>query len=92
MTSSDASVLVERQDRVALVTLNRSDKRNAINNEVIRELHAVFADPGADLGAIVLQGAGEHFCAGLDLAESFELKLDAMARFVTRAAGIASST
>jgi enoyl-CoA hydratase len=65
-------VLVEKADRVAVVTLNRPEKLNALNNEVLRELEQAFAslehDP--DAGVVVLTGAGEKaFVAGADIAE-----------------------
>src|SRR4051812_13275091 len=56
--------------RIARVTINRPDKRNALNATVIAELLAAFraADADANVGAIVLTGAGEKaFCAGADL-------------------------
>src|SRR5688572_21626002 len=64
------TILYEVKDRVARVTINRPDKRNALNATVIAELIAAFraADADASAGAIVLTGAGEKaFCAGADL-------------------------
>ncbi len=59
-----------RPDGVAILTLNRPDKRNALSPALLRELGdlltAAAADPTA--GAIVLTGAGSAFCAGVDLA------------------------
>lgn len=54
---------------VALVTLNRPEKYNAINLALIEDLGAVFAEIGGDqsLRAVVLTGAGKGFCAGVDL-------------------------
>ncbi len=64
-------VLVERHGRVATVTLNRPEARNALSTAMIRELTAVTraldADDGADV--VVLTGADPAFCAGLDLKE-----------------------
>lgn len=65
---------VERQDDgVAVLTLNRPDKRNAINNEMHTELERVFLQIGSDeqIRALVLTGAGKAFCAGGD-ARSME--------------------
>lgn len=57
-------------DGVWLVTLNRPEKRNALNAEAIEDLIALFsAAPNQGARAIVLAGAGAHFCAGLDLVE-----------------------
>lgn len=57
-------------DRIATITINRPDKRNALNGTVIRELTDAFraADADKSVGAIVLTGAGDKaFCAGADL-------------------------
>ncbi|MEP2260242.1 MAG: crotonase/enoyl-CoA hydratase family protein, partial [Paracoccaceae bacterium] len=57
-------------DGVWIVTLNRPAKRNALDLATIEELVRFFSDaPRAGVGAVVLAGAGEHFCAGLDLIE-----------------------
>lgn len=57
-------------DGVWIVTLNRPEKRNALNLATIEELVDFFsAAPRADVRAVVLTGAGDHFCAGLDLVE-----------------------
>jgi enoyl-CoA hydratase/carnithine racemase len=65
------NLLIDRQlDGVWIVTLNRPDKRNALNAETIEELVSLFS--GAMTGgarAIVLTAAGTHFSAGLDLVE-----------------------
>jgi len=55
---------------VWVVTLNRPSKRNALNLETIEELIQFFSQaPRAGVRAVVLAGAGDHFCAGLDLIE-----------------------
>jgi (methylthio)acryloyl-CoA hydratase len=57
-------------DGVLVATLNRPDKRNALNAETIEELVDLFsALPQSDVRAVVLAAKGEHFCAGLDLVE-----------------------
>ncbi len=58
------------RDRVARITLNRPDKRNALNPPMIAELHdaLIEADALLDVNVIVLAGAGRDFCAGYDLA------------------------
>lgn len=64
-------VLVERQDAVAVVTVNRPDKLNALDNDLIVELTEVFEGLGADDGVrvAVLTGAGaKAFVAGADIA------------------------
>jgi len=54
---------------VAVVTMNRPDKLNAMDASLVTELHAALEEAGADPGCrvIVLTGAGRGFCAGLDL-------------------------
>ena len=55
---------------IAHVTLNRPDKRNALDLATIDELVDIFSTlPRAGVRAAVLAGAGPHFCAGLDLVE-----------------------
>ncbi|WP_163851471.1 crotonase/enoyl-CoA hydratase family protein [Pseudooceanicola aestuarii] len=57
-------------DGVWIVTVNRPDKRNALDIATIEELVSFFSDaPRAGVRAVVLAGAGDHFCAGLDLIE-----------------------
>ena len=58
-------------DRVAVVTLNRPEKRNALSMDLRDELARALEDLGADedLGCAVLTGAGSAFSAGLDVAQ-----------------------
>lgn len=64
------TVLFETRDGVAYVTLNRPEKRNALNDQIIRELKAAFRRANADQGirCLVLRGAGVDFCSGADLS------------------------
>ena len=67
------NLLVEREGAVAVVTINRPEKRNALNTLTISEIHHVMTALGADatVGAIVLTGAGDKaFVAGADINES----------------------
>jgi len=59
------------QDRIATVTLNRPDKRNALSTAVIEGLSAIFArlEQEPELRVVVVRGEGTVFCAGLDLGE-----------------------
>lgn len=63
------SLLLTIDSHIATITLNRPDKRNAFNDDVIRELTDVFTFCGEqdDVRAIVLQANGKAFCAGADL-------------------------
>ena len=66
------SVLIyEKRDRIAYLTLNRPEKRNALNYELLGELEKAWIDfrDDDDLWVAVLTGAGRAFCAGLDLRE-----------------------
>ena len=62
--------LAPQDDGVWVVTLNRPKKRNALDIDTIEELVDFFSlAPRAGVKAVVLAGAGDHFCAGLDLVE-----------------------
>ena len=56
---------------IAVLTLNRPEKLNALNYELVEELHAALDDIGAnnDCRVVVLTGAGRGFCSGLDLTD-----------------------
>lgn len=59
---------VERRGRVALITLNRPERRNAVDAAACEALAAAVEGAAAGgAGAIVLAGAGTNFCAGADL-------------------------
>ena len=64
------TVLFETRDGVAYVTMNRPEKRNALNEEIVTGLKAALRRANADESTrcIVLRGAGSDFCAGADLA------------------------
>src|SRR5438876_9060428 len=64
---------------VAVVTLNRPARRNAVTIEVWRELARIFVGLGEDpeVRAIVLTGAEGHFCAGADISEFGASRKDA---------------
>jgi len=63
-------LLYEVADRVATLTLNRPERRNALSAELMEALQDGLrrADRDPDVGAIVLTGAGKAFCAGGDLS------------------------
>jgi len=59
-----------QEDGVWVATLNRPQKRNALDLATVEELVEFFSlAPRAGVKAVVLAGAGDHFCAGLDLIE-----------------------
>lgn len=64
------TLLIEKDaEGIAVVTLNRPEKRNAVSNQMHDELEAVFADLAKDdeIRCIVITGAGSAFCAGGDV-------------------------
>lgn len=67
MTESHETILVETDARgVATVTLNRPDKHNALNGDLIAELYGAAVKLAADdtVRVVVLTGNGKSFCAG----------------------------
>ena len=72
--AQDARVLTVVADGVMTLTLNRPDKKNAIDIRMIAELKAAIdsADLDAGVKILALRGAGKDFCAGLDLNELLE--------------------
>jgi enoyl-CoA hydratase len=63
------SVHLEKRDAVALVTIDRVERRNAIDDRTADLLLATFEriEADAEIHVSVLRGAGQHFCAGTDL-------------------------
>ena len=59
---------VEFKDKIATITLNRPERRNAAHDPMHQELETIFSDVGSEdeVRAIVLTGAGEAFCSGGD--------------------------
>ncbi|GGC96719.1 enoyl-CoA hydratase/isomerase family protein [Halopseudomonas salina] len=72
------TLLLERNDDVLHITLNRPESRNAMNLIMLEELRALLAAAGKDrsLRAIVLRGAGGHFCAGGDIKDMATARRD----------------
>jgi (methylthio)acryloyl-CoA hydratase len=58
-----------REGRVAILTLARPDKRNAISDEMVLGIEWFFTHLRPEIGAAVVTADGDHFCSGLDLAE-----------------------
>ncbi len=69
--TTEPMVIVEIDDRIATVTLNRPSARNALNRALRRELWRTIEtlDAAQDVDVIILTGTDPAFCAGLDLRE-----------------------
>ncbi|MPZ83535.1 MAG: enoyl-CoA hydratase/isomerase family protein [Actinophytocola sp.] len=67
-------VTLDRRDGVAVLTLNRPDRRNAYSLKTVAEVHAICDQLDGDLGTrvLILTGAGPAFCAGIDLKEGVD--------------------
>ena len=67
-----ANLLIERDRDIAVVTVNRPGKLNALNRDTVEALHAFFRDAAADVSAraVIVTGAGSRsFVAGADIEE-----------------------
>jgi 2-(1,2-epoxy-1,2-dihydrophenyl)acetyl-CoA isomerase len=67
--SDAATVLIENQSGVRIITMNRPDRLNALNGEIMAALVDATADAARDtsVGCVVITGAGRGFCSGGDL-------------------------
>jgi len=65
-------ILVEQKSAFTIITLNRPERRNALTIELMNQLGAAVSAANADASrrVIILRGAGEGFCAGLDLKQA----------------------
>lgn len=80
-------VLTERVGSVVILTLNRPEKRNAIDLAMVHALHGLLAELArdADLACLILTGAGKAFAAGADIGELRERnRFDALAGINSR--------
>lgn len=65
------TVLLEKKDGIAIITLNRPDKLNAINAQLKSEFFNVLdqLEVDSEVKVVIVTGAGDAFCAGADIAE-----------------------
>jgi enoyl-CoA hydratase/carnithine racemase len=63
------SLTVEQKDEILFVKINRPEKRNAINDELILGIETVFSNIPEGVKCAIIYGEGKHFSAGLDLSE-----------------------
>ncbi|MFT4705529.1 MAG: methylglutaconyl-CoA hydratase, partial [Bradymonadia bacterium] len=83
---SNAPVLIEREDGIVTLTLNRPQARNAVSRAMAEGLVAAFDELEHDLDVrvIIVTGAGEKaFCAGADLKERVTMSEPEVRRFVS---------
>lgn len=69
LTNVAKHVLLDINDGVAVLTLDRPKKRNALNSDTVEGLGRFFESPPPEVKAAVLTSTGGHFSAGLDLSE-----------------------
>src|SRR5882757_8270250 len=71
---AETDVLYEKADAIATITFNRPDKFNALRASVIRGFDEALGDANRDHGikVIILQGAGDSFCAGFDFSGNLD--------------------
>ena len=71
-----SAVLIEQENHTLTVTLNRPEKKNAVNCEVMCRLYDAWRDLDSndDLRVAILTGRGDTFCAGMDLSEIPKLR------------------
>lgn len=74
-----SDILVDEAAPVAVVTLNRPDRRNAVSLAMWQRLGKLFAgfEAKAEIRLVILTGAGGHFCAGADISEFESVRGDA---------------
>jgi enoyl-CoA hydratase/carnithine racemase len=67
---SDKTILLDIQDKIGTITLNRPERKNAINSTMVNEWVEILDEcrDNPEISAIILTGAGEAFCAGGDKA------------------------
>ena len=73
------TILLEKADDIAVLTLNRPQRLNAWTAQMNAEMHAAISacNDDAEVGAIVVTGAGRGFCAGADIRDNFKARMAA---------------
>ena len=71
------TILLDKRDDVARITLNRPQRLNAWTAQMHAELDAAITEcnEDADIGAMVVTGAGRGFCAGADIRDNFKARM-----------------
>ena len=72
------TILVDKADDIAVITLNRPQRLNAWTQQMHVDLQAAISDcnDDADVGAMVVTGAGRGFCAGADIQDNFKARME----------------
>ena len=79
------TLLFEQKDRVGFVTLNRPDRLNAVNQQMVREIPQLLGELKLrdDVGVVIVTGAGDRaFSAGADISEFEGVKLSNAFHFI----------
>lgn len=84
------TVILEKKDGVAVVTISRPEALNALNSIVIAELEQVVTEleRDRDIRAMILTGEGRSFVAGADIGEQYPLDLDGGRRWGQRGSAL----
>jgi (methylthio)acryloyl-CoA hydratase len=83
-----SSLHAETRGEIAILRLNRAEKRNALNDETVLGIETFFNHLPKSVKAVVLHGDGDHFSAGLDLSNLRSHSIEEAVRH----SGIACST
>ena len=77
------AIRTETSGRIAIITIDRTERRNALNSEAIAELDAAITELlAAEPVCLIFRGEGGHFCAGADIKELEDLTFDARLRIL----------
>ena len=70
MSADFKTILYREEDSIAFISLNRPEKLNAFNQQMLKDLLAVFDNINKQdsIGAVIITGTGKAFCAGADLS------------------------
>src|SRR3990167_3643927 len=68
--TSQSPILVSYEDEISIITLNRPEKRNALDGTLLQAWQAILEDIASNkkIRVVILKGNGAHFCAGADIA------------------------
>lgn len=76
------NILIEHHEKIATLTINRPDKLNALNADLLEGIHQAFVDLGAKTTrCVIITGAGKSFIAGADIAAIQNMDSAAAAEF-----------